>query len=110
MLMFLTVFFRWQPGCEILHKVYYPCDPGEVHGEWLMKVWRHFAWNRIRLKGVLFLLFVLVVVFNVFPKFPAIQLLKYKVPALVKYSFKQDRSNHDGYSKSRGSPEEQIVR
>lgn len=41
--------------------------------------------------------------------YPMIHLLKNRVATLVEYSFKEDCSNHDGYSESRRSPEEQIV-
>lgn len=36
-------------------------------------------------------------------------MFKNRVATLVEYSFKEDRSNHDGYSESRRSPEEQMV-
>lgn len=41
--------------------------------------------------------------------YPAIQLLKNRVSTLIEHSFKEDRSNHDGYSESRRSPEERLV-
>lgn len=44
-----------------------------------------------------------------FPQFPAIQLLKDRISTLVKYSFKEDSSNHDGYSERGCPPEEKIV-
>lgn len=41
--------------------------------------------------------------------YPAIHLLKDRVPGLVKYSLKEDSSNHDGYGKSGRPPEQKVV-